>query len=349
MRTQLQTQGFAVTPVPLLDAATRQALHARYEALFRGDFDTGVYPDEWHWRAGLSLPEVTREICNGWKADRYVAEIVLSAALAALVAEIQGWTSVRIGQDDVIWKPPQANASNSISGSSTTSEDAATTQQQQPATIAPPATTVGFHRDSDYISKQFQPYENSSVTLWMALDEADAETGCLEYVPGSQWWDPRIANDEESATNSLSFFSAPDSSSSGNSSSSHPLPPTESHRRSLPTKMAGTTPTIVRQPCPAGHAMLHHQDVWHGSGPNLSTTRHRRALVVHYLNGQVQWKDERPTTATSPPWQTSTYIYGRYRRTGTVELEDDFFPILYASPESDRARTAWLDPYLAGA
>jgi phytanoyl-CoA hydroxylase len=349
IRTQLRTQGFAVTPVPLLDPATMQALHTRYEALFRGEFETGVYPDEWHWRQGLSLPGVTREICNAYKADRLVASVVLHAALAGVVAQIQGWSSVRIGQDDVIWKPPRAADYNSR----TTSDAPSATQA---ATSPPTTTTVGFHRDSDYISKQFHPYENSSLTLWIALDDADEETGCIEYVPGSQrqqHWkeDPR--------GKSLSFFSAPD----GPSSATNRLQQEESHRRSLPADVAATTP-IVRVPCPAGHAILHHQDVWHGSGPNQSTTRHRRALVAHYLNGQVQWKVEEkrlpPTTTTgtqpsngpleapSPPWQTSTYIYGRYRRSGTVELDEDFFPILYASPESDRTRTAWVDAHVAG-
>ena len=49
MRDQLETRGFAVTPRPILDDDTIQSLKARYEALFRGDFETGVYPDEWHW------------------------------------------------------------------------------------------------------------------------------------------------------------------------------------------------------------------------------------------------------------------------------------------------------------
>jgi len=36
-----------------------------------------IYPDEWHWRPGLSLPGVTREICNGWKADSTVRKTAL--------------------------------------------------------------------------------------------------------------------------------------------------------------------------------------------------------------------------------------------------------------------------------
>ena len=49
MQEQIRTQGFAVTPLPILKDETRQALKLRYEALFRGDFETSIYPDEWHW------------------------------------------------------------------------------------------------------------------------------------------------------------------------------------------------------------------------------------------------------------------------------------------------------------
>ena len=37
---------------------------------------------------------------------------------------------------------------------------------------------------------------------------------------------------------------------------------------------------------------MHHQNVWHGSGPNLSQYKDRRALVGHYLQGDVQFIDE---------------------------------------------------------
>jgi hypothetical protein len=45
----------------------------RYEPLFRGEFETGVYPDEWYGRAGMNLEHATKEICNAWKSDRTIA------------------------------------------------------------------------------------------------------------------------------------------------------------------------------------------------------------------------------------------------------------------------------------
>ncbi|MGI9406323.1 MAG: phytanoyl-CoA dioxygenase family protein, partial [Hyphomicrobiaceae bacterium] len=71
-----ERDGFVVVP-GVLDAATVEAARARFEPLFSGDFETGLQPDEWNWRAGSGAPDVTRQICNAWKADPTVASIVL--------------------------------------------------------------------------------------------------------------------------------------------------------------------------------------------------------------------------------------------------------------------------------
>lgn len=46
----LQRQGFCVYPRRLVSESTCRALHERIPKLFAGDFETRVYPDEWHWR-----------------------------------------------------------------------------------------------------------------------------------------------------------------------------------------------------------------------------------------------------------------------------------------------------------
>lgn len=40
---------------------------------------------------------------------------------------------------------------------------------------------------------------------------------------------------------------------------------------------------------PPGGCVVHTQDCWHGSGPNSSRERHRRALVVHFLRGDARF------------------------------------------------------------
>ena len=39
-----------------LDTAQVEALRGSFPKLFAGKFDTGIYPDEWYWREGMSLP-----------------------------------------------------------------------------------------------------------------------------------------------------------------------------------------------------------------------------------------------------------------------------------------------------
>ena len=67
----------------------------------------------------------------------------------------------------------------------------------------------------------------------------------------------------------------------------------------------------------AGHAVIHHQSTWHGSGPNVSPSRVRRALAVHMLRGDVAFVD-RPG-----------YIYGRYKLGTETRLHESFFPTTF--------------------
>src|SRR5262249_12474136 len=88
------------------DEAARVA--ARFERLFRGEFETGLQPDEWNWREGRDRPDLARQICNGWRADYTGASLVLSAEVGRLCAQLAGWPGARLPQDNVIWKPPGA-------------------------------------------------------------------------------------------------------------------------------------------------------------------------------------------------------------------------------------------------
>jgi len=145
--------GFVILPrivAPELAARVRE----RFEPLFRGEFETGLQPDEWNWRPERDPADVTRQICNGWKSDLTIAAVVLSAAIGEACARLAGWPGARIAQDNVLWKPPQGRP-------------------------------LGFHQDASY-TDWVEPSEMTSC--WIALDETKSERGTIQYARGSHRW-----------------------------------------------------------------------------------------------------------------------------------------------------------------
>lgn len=152
-RDLFERQGFVVLR-NVLDADEIETARARFAPLFRGDFETGLRPDEWNWKDGESDPALTRQICNGWKSDRTIAGIVLDPKIGEACATLRGWPGARLNQDNVIWKPPGARA-------------------------------LGFHQDDSY-QNWIEPAE--MMTCWITLDDTTADGGTIEYVSGSHLW-----------------------------------------------------------------------------------------------------------------------------------------------------------------
>ena len=96
----------------------------------------------------------TRQICNGWKADRVLAAQTLSEVTGRLAAELMGWDGVRIVQDNIIWKPPAAKS-------------------------------LGMHQDGSYLDYLVPPH---MVTCWIPLDDTSAGSGTITYAAGSHRW-----------------------------------------------------------------------------------------------------------------------------------------------------------------
>ncbi len=150
---QFNVDGFLIVD-KLLDDETVELLRDRFERLFCGEFETGISPDEVNWQKGESDPALTRQICNGWKADRTVARTILRADIGAAIAHLGGWPGTRVMIDNVLWKPPGTRP-------------------------------LGHHQDNAYLS-WFTPTE--ILSCWMALDETHADAGTIEFVRGSHRW-----------------------------------------------------------------------------------------------------------------------------------------------------------------
>jgi ectoine hydroxylase-related dioxygenase (phytanoyl-CoA dioxygenase family) len=145
--------GFVVVD-DFVDRATADLLRARFEPLFAERYETGIRPDEVNWVPGRDAEDRTRQICNGWKADRVLAAQVLSERIGRLAAELVGWDGVRLLQDNCLWKPPAAKA-------------------------------IGMHQDGSYLDYLVPP---EMITCWIALDGTAAEAGTLTYARASHLW-----------------------------------------------------------------------------------------------------------------------------------------------------------------
>ncbi len=152
-RTRFGEDGFLVVE-RLIDAPTVEILRERFARLFRGDFETGVRPDEVNWQEGTGDPTLTRQICNGWKADREIARTVLDESIGRALAQLAGWPGARLVQDNLLWKPPGARP-------------------------------LGHHQDNAYLA-WYTPRE--MLSCWIALDDTSAEGGTVEYLRGSHRW-----------------------------------------------------------------------------------------------------------------------------------------------------------------
>jgi len=156
--TDEQLESFArngfVVEEGFIDSGTVELLRRRFEPLFAGRYETGIRPDEVNWVPGRDPADRTRQICNGWKADPWIAAQVLAERSGRLAAELMAWDGVRLCQDNCIWKPPGAKS-------------------------------LGMHQDGSYLDYLVPP---EMVTCWIALDDTSGEAGTITYATGSHRW-----------------------------------------------------------------------------------------------------------------------------------------------------------------
>ena len=112
-----------------------------------------------------------------------------------------------------------------------------------------------LHQDNFYLKAD----PGTCVAAWMALDRVDEANGCLEVVPGSHRW-PILCTEKADTTVSFTDVTVP-----------------------LPTTEAAVP--VVMEP---GDVLFFHGALVHGSNPNTTTDRFRRALIGHYIEGEAE-------------------------------------------------------------
>jgi len=158
------------------------------------------------------------------------------------------------------------------------------------------------HQDAAYT--QFLEPPNMT-TCWMALDDTSRDTGTIYYVRGSSRWEHQPAGGQ---------FHAPDDWLGY-------------MRQVAPDDDWELVPIEV----PAGGAAFHDGWCFHGSPPNEHADAQRRSIISHMVTTRSTWHP-----ANRHP------IYSKYMRVGSLEMSEDYFPVLWSE---DGRRSAWIDAY----
>ena len=114
-----------------------------------------------------------------------------------------------------------------------------------------------LHQDNFYLKVR----PGTCMAAWMALDPCDEANGCMQIVPGSHMWEILCT---EKADTTIIFTDV-----------TVPLPPGPAGR---------VRPVIMA----AGDVLFFNGSLIHGSYPNTTSDRFRRALIAHYIEGDAQ-------------------------------------------------------------
>jgi phytanoyl-CoA hydroxylase len=162
------------------------------------------------------------------RLDAELAELLLSPQLGELAARLAGADAIRLWNDQALFKPPWGNP-------------------------------TAWHLDLPYWSFA----DRRALTLWVALDAATLENGCLWYLPGTH----RSAR--------LDAFEL--GSNLGGIFETYPE-----------WREIESVPAVL----PAGGAVWHNGLVAHGAGANM-TPHGRRAMTCAYMPDRVVYNGRR--------------------------------------------------------
>jgi hypothetical protein len=119
------------------------------------------------------------------------------------------------------------------------------------------AAYVRWHQDSAYF--YLEPHQH--VTAWVALSDASVQAGCMHALPGSHRWGVFAHDDKPEPLNMIR------------------------RGQGISGRFDGATGTPL--PVGAGEMSLHHTDLVHASGANLSDDR-RLGYAISYIPAHVR-------------------------------------------------------------
>jgi len=218
--------GYLVYDEPLLSANEVQALAQRTEDIASGKLNH-VPQEMFRWEKAVAADavqgptkyDIVRQLLFLHKYDDVVLSICKKPEILDVVGDLLG-PNIKMYTDQFFMKPPFHG------------------------------TPQEWHQDSETWTF-FAPHDH--VTVWIAIDEATAENGCLQYISGSH--------------------------NCGYVDSAH-----------IPNLVAqfkeeGKQVVVPRKP---GYAAFHHSLTLHYTGPNKTPNR-RRGIALHYIRSETRY------------------------------------------------------------
>lgn len=190
--------------------------------------DTQVGEDDGINKDSDYFGKVFDQLLNLWQTDEKVKELMIDRRIGELITNLAQVDGVRIWHDQALFKRPFANP-------------------------------TAWHLDTPFWSF----FDREALSIWVALDDATLENGCLYFVPGS-----------------FKFTDFTNIGIGKNMGGIFELYP----------ELAKINP--VSAPLKAGSCSIHNGLTIHGAGPNM-TNGFRRAMTCAYMpdgnvfNGQA--------------------------------------------------------------
>ncbi|MBC7423131.1 MAG: phytanoyl-CoA dioxygenase family protein [Ferruginibacter sp.] len=180
--------------------------------------DTKVGEDDGINKDSDYYGKVFEQMLNLWQTNDKVKQIMLDDKIGKMVATLAGWEGTRIWHDQALIKRPWANPTS-------------------------------WHLDTPFWSFS----DRRALSIWVALDDATYENGCLYFIPGSYhkttFENPGIGKNMDAIFDFYPQF-------------------IKSKSVSVPMK--------------AGSCSFHNGLTIHGAGPNM-TNGYRRAMTCAYM------------------------------------------------------------------
>ena len=241
---------------PILSTEQVELLRTRLESLIArlDELDGELHEVEAAWRERPN--EVVLHLLGAWRVDDDFHDLVAHPAVVHRVHDVLAHgrstpPGLRLWHDQLFLKPARHPG------------------------------VVPWHADWSYWQRTAP---QGHATVFLALDDMDADNGALQYAPGSHRWPTPPAMD----------FGGP-------------MDQVLEHLS--PEQRAAFAPRL--QPLRAGEALLHHPGLLHGSGPNRSAGP-RRAAVVNYMAAETRSASSEPLLRGAEPVAPGEVVRGTH-------------------------------------